>query len=760
MITPYISRDDVSAALASLLHNTRKLAGLRYLLLVELRIHTPDMPNSDNLRDYAVRALLVDMIDAALSEARAMFGLAPIDVKAPLHAALRALDEAVKVGAHDLLAWSVLYYRYVRADLDLSVETLAHHMGVSTRTITRYNDDGVDELTIRLIDAEQAARQAQRARRLYAALPYSVPVRLFGRENLLHSTRDVLNSISPRHILVVGAVGVGKTVFVQEVLRGEIEDGRLDNLVWMDRPASAERVHNKVAEILREGGNVALGDYLQLYRVAVVLDGIDALAADLPSLDALLRDLSAALVVLINRARVPLESAVTYLTLPEIDDDDATRLVAEALRFSNDVGDASAVARDLMPRVGGNPLALRLAVGMWEQGIAWDALDRVLGARLFGSLDASEQDAWRALALFPRPALANELYALWKIDTDVLLRFERMGVVVINSHGYGLVGAARDYVRSLRPEPCLRLLERIHPPDGFEVVEHALETGFPGLSTRRAELLQAYWREGLRRGHWATWRAILEAYFAEADAPLADLRTAYGICLRRLSEWEHSERVFYNVVSDCGRSGQFAEQSRALVEWSVLSRYQGNYERARALVDQAKRYAQRVRDAALVETLAMQEAQLLIQQGRAGEAQALLGKQSSVSALALQSEAQLSLGNYDACRALAQLALETGGGDRATEASLYTIIGRSYEAQRDWESAHHALTEVVVLLERLDDTFALARAQTNLAAVLIPLRRCDDAATLLARAEAVQTRLGDRVGLSATRHNLLLLAGC
>ena len=82
---------------------------------------------------------------------------------------------------------------------------------------------------------------------------------------------------------------------------------------------------------------------------------------------------------------------------------------------------------------------------------------------------------------------------------------------------------------------------------------------------------------------------------------------------------------------------------------------------------------------------------------------------------------------------------------------------RSYQEQQDYEKAHTYLTDAVTLLQRLDDIFRLARAQTNLAAVLIELRRFADAGMLLKEAMRVQSRLGDKVGLSATRHNQSVL---
>ncbi len=246
----------------------------------------------------------------------------------------------------------------------------------------------------------------------------------------------------------------------------------------------------------------------------------------------------------------------------------------------------------------------------------------------------------------------------------------------------------------------------------------------------------------------------------EGEFAPVDLRIAYGICLRRLGEWTDAQQVFYRVALECGRNGRFTEQARALVEWGVVAKYQGNYEQALGLFSQAKRFAQRTQDDDLLRALTLQEVQIVIQQGRAEDAVKLLAALPETGrVLALQSEAQLVLGDYAACQMLAERALRLIGDDPATETSLYTIMGRSCERRGDHARARGYFTDVVTLLERSDDAFSLARAQTNLAAVLIPMGRYPDAGMLLARAEQVQARLGDQVGLNATRHNRSILGG-
>jgi hypothetical protein len=62
------------------------------------------------------------------------------------------------------------------------------------------------------------------------------------------------------------------------------------------------------------------------------------------------------------------------------------------------------------------------------------------------------------------------------------------------------------------------------------------------------------------------------------------------------------------------------------------------------------------------------------------------------------------------------------------------------------------------LLEAQQDHFGLARAWSNLGALLMnEIETYDMAGKLLTQAEQTEAILGDRVALSATRHNLNLL---
>ncbi len=773
---PYINSKDVKAALEDLNRapNEQSFAGLQRLLLVDLRMSQPGLPKSDRLRDFAMREVLVDLMTAGYRDQRAVFNLPPPNLHATIDRAVADLAADSRIDAPDLLAWSVLYYRYVRADLNLAVEMVAERLGLSTRSITRSTDNGVELLTNRLIQAEEHARVDQLRRSLYAALPVSADVTLLGRDGWLNQALERLPTLAPCHFLVTGAAGIGKTMVVQKLMQQLIDDQRLEHLIWIDHPRSVRSVRQQLVEaLLREDGAISLRDYCLRFKVAVVLDGIEAAATDRSAFDGLLRDLGAALVGLINRTPVQLATVAAHLPVAELTQADAYALVRQNLPY-DEADQWVEIAPYLYEQVGGSPMALKLGVGMLDHldGLSAAVIGEWFG-RLFNDFSAAEQRVWCALALFPQAAPLSDLHRLWEVTPElahVLIRHHLAESA--GTQSCILLEPARDYlrqrydladdVRSLFDGLVASLQPSTAP---FDLLEYMLACGLPSLDpVIRENWIKALWPEGIKRGHWARWREILEDHGGQRGLVDVSLRIAYGICLRRLGDWPGAQQVFTSVVKDTGAVGDFPGQARALIEWAILAQYQGDYQQAGMMLGQVRRYAERASDGELLDSLHLQEARLAIQAQRGVEAADLLDKlPETPSVLALRSEAQLVLKHYPACRSLAERVLALITDDLVTAASLNTIIGRSYEAQRDFDRARVYFTEAVTLFQRANDGFGLARAQTNLAAALIHLGReggwLQQASDLLAQAEQAQRQLGDKVGLSATRHNQSILVG-
>ncbi len=763
---PYISRESVVRHLDALLYDSQSEfpADLHGLLIVDQRVS--DLPRADLDRDYAVRDLLADLILNAYFAVRRALELPLPSLNLPLSAVADWVRADAAPRNPELLAWSLLYHRYIRADLNLTAAQLADLISAADRTFRRYQAYAVRLLTYRLIHAETQARTAKKRRYLQLSLPAPVP--LLGRAADLAAAEHLLTATQPAHLLISGVPGVGKSVFAADLMRRCIDADRVDAVLWFDQPSSVQAVLDHLTDHLLPEG-VDLAERLHGLRLGVVLDDISALT---PHLDALLRLLSSACVLMTHVAHLPLD--VAHFTLRDLAASDAETLVRDLLyrHSAADAPDYRAIAAYLYERVGGHPDALKALLLNWafEDGAQLEArvLHQFFG-RLFETLPVGAQMAWCALAVVPRLPWDT----LLEFAVTPLLRHhlaERQGAdALLSVHG------ARELVlRSTAPAvsaafaALIASVSTLSAPVVYPLAEHILAENFPPLPLdQRVAWCRRFCLIGLERGRHGRWRAILEdlARLAPLDV---QLRTLYGVILRRLGAWDAAQTVFIDAATELGRAGKFRDQAYVLLEWSIAAKYQGHYQQALDLIAQARKSRQS--DAELRLRLTLLEAQILVESGDGVRALHLLDSlhldplhPDSSRVLMVTGEAHLALGAFAASRRHAEAALATASPDLLTHVSLYTTIGRTYEGEGQLELAESYFTRVVSLLEQADDPYALARAQTNLAALLIKMRThgrehaAADARQLLTAAETTQTRLGDQVGLMTTRHNRSIL---
>lgn len=94
-------------------------------------------------------------------------------------------------------AYSLLYYRYLRPELDLTVESIASVVGLVDRTLRRRQQDGLEHLTQDLIRREVQARRRRREETLRARLPLPDGRSLYGREWLVERALEALAARLP-----------------------------------------------------------------------------------------------------------------------------------------------------------------------------------------------------------------------------------------------------------------------------------------------------------------------------------------------------------------------------------------------------------------------------------------------------------------------------------------------------------------------------------------------------------------------------------
>jgi tetratricopeptide (TPR) repeat protein len=659
-----------------------------------------------------------------------------------------------------MVGWGVLYFRFVRSELGLNLETLASAIHADPRTLRRYQHHAIQRLTEQLIQDEWAARIRQRRRRLLNELP-SAPGYLFGRESALREVEALFVQGFCHRILVTGATGIGKSAFVQTVLRQQIEQGVVDQLIWIRSPATAEFVKRTLIErLLPEDSVLHLREAFLLYRVGIVLDGIESLLGNPHDLEQLLEELNSALVFLTSRESIPLRNITWHIALNELDQ---ANMVALARSITGRHLD-DATAQEVHRVLGGNPLAVKLAVQ--SQTLTMDT-----GELYNHSYEQLSTRLRRALFIFalaaPNPVDPSKLAEIWPITLKDISVLARHFLVDAVSDGlYVVTLSVRTFVEQLYTSDLAveqdihELLDSINPSSllsALDIVETILLSGWPpvGLQRQRAWILIG-WREAVRLGHCASWCTILEQFLQKAGIQDAELITAYGICLRRLSQWRDAEAAFQRSIWLAGQAGQFLKQAHVLLELGAVYRFQGRYEQAAHVFAQVQAIALRYPDADLIDSLKLEQASISIDSNDPAEALRVLSSVGSMSLrlYLLQSETYLLTGDCERCIDHAFRAMGKFARGRGAEARIHSVLGRCYARQKNIFLARRHLELGVTILEQHDDPFALARAQSNLAAILIEARDYDEAEVLVERAHDVQARVGDQLGLTATEHNL------
>lgn len=766
---PCISVEHVRDALEALIHDsteTQEDNPVFFLLLVDEQLSNPDLPKSPLMRVFIAHQLLINLITEEYTKLRKLFGLQLPSEDETREAALRAVAVDASKTSMELLGWSQAYYRFVRVNLAFDLKEIGDVSAVHERTLRRYHTRIVSHLTKKLIELEQQARTRQRKRRLIAALPQVTPTWLVGRNDVLVKTQQILNNPG-QHIYVTGSAGIGKTTFVQEIVRQQIDSGQIKQLYWMRRPNSAQFVRESIIqENFPEGLRISLREYLLMHSAAIVLDDAESLFYDLAALDDLLEYFSPAFVYIISRTYHPLSRVALHIHLQPLTRFQTEELARQLATSEFDNFD------ELWERTSGNPFAVRM---LMRNPAFLEANDDGAMQRLlmmgYNTLAPDEKRTCLMLTLCPPGNIeVSQLEHLWHRDFDeehINTLADRQLIDMVSFDSVSLPTSVRIFlensvVRSPEDKVHLRtLIDRLedvlehYTADALPIVEHILMAGWLKVDEdRRTRWAENFAAEAIRQGHWAIWRSILETI----ASPSPMLHILYGVCLRRLAEWELAEAVFSEAIAEAGYKGMFVEQARAALELAVLLRYKGEYEKALDVIDSALRTGSRYRERGLVYMAQLEKAQIAVDAGNGNLAQQLLlTLPTTMRVLSLRSEAALLQNDLDTSVAYATSALPLAADEKSTVGRLYTLLGRIYHAKREPNLARRYLALAVTLLEQVQDIFALARAESNLAALMIHSHSFREAEQLLLRAETIQKLLGDQVALRNTQHNLQIV---
>jgi tetratricopeptide (TPR) repeat protein len=597
---------------------------------------------------------LGESLSALIAENRARLHQvvgAPAEDPLNRQAALETLRTDFSRSNTELEAWSALYYRYVRLDLDLRAREMAQVVGVDPRQLRRRFDHAYRRLAEAISRAERDARAADHHLWMRLKLPPATYTTLFGVDERVARARDLLLADSPPHSLaLVGPGGIGKTALAHALSQRFLSEDTFTDLAWLDLNTSAA-YPALLSMLAREVGllHLADGDPSDLeaglrVRLAstptlVVLDDADSLDSAqevIPRLDALVTP--GRLLVIMRRRPAP-DLPMRLMTVERLPREAMDQLLLDFARVRRSAAGALTpeVLAAIDQAVGGNPLAGRLVVGQ----MAYLPLDRVM-ARLGaiptrggeGLFDVLFDEAWQsagddahtaAIALYLLPAEGadwSDIRAICGLKPDSL--DQALKALAMRS----LVEVEGVEPRYVLPSLFRHFVEaRSHQPPWRETLERLVKTAHQRLSLEAEPPLSGALTQAMillheeselgqvpddlgeriarvapsarRSGQWLAWRDLLR-YIVDRLEPtgqnragLARALSELGAAYRWLGENDLARMTLDEAIAIYGEAGDFAGQAGALLEMGLVYQSAGEREAASAAYQRASSVAER-----------------------------------------------------------------------------------------------------------------------------------------------------------------------
>lgn len=157
IITPH----NIKQALQDRSHLTHHPNPLENLAIIDEIIANRLFLNGPHGRRFALWELLNDLITHQLSTYRSAMGICPQPRDSTRRRAFAAIRQDVQTGNRHLIAWSWLYYGYIRVDLNITQENYAQESHFDNRTIRRYQAAALSSIAEILIQREGIARKSK-----------------------------------------------------------------------------------------------------------------------------------------------------------------------------------------------------------------------------------------------------------------------------------------------------------------------------------------------------------------------------------------------------------------------------------------------------------------------------------------------------------------------------------------------------------------------------------------------------------------------
>jgi hypothetical protein len=361
-----------------------------------------------------------------------------------------------ELALQDQASADILSMRFLERD---KIQKVANHLHCSPDQVKRLQRKAIWALTDIILRKELMAREEQ-AQIIESLLMPPTYRALFGVETLLQELVSLLLAEDPPIVAVTGIGGIGKTSLVDAAVRRLIRSFHFDKVVWLTVDPGANQPHRIPAHLTRERlssqlapvlcpymplqtpaaeRDLQLRQVLKAFPYLIVIDNLEAEAE--PSLLNYLHALAgASKFLLTSRIRPMSEAGISNFPIPELAVEDALQLIRDqaAAIAAHDLNTLS--DEELLPiyeHVGGNPLAMKLIVGLSHDLSLPDILSdlrQVQTQQIEEMYQHIYWKAWRTLTPEARALLEvmpmaagsgmaqNQLQAVSRLESKELLR--------------------------------------------------------------------------------------------------------------------------------------------------------------------------------------------------------------------------------------------------------------------------------------------------------------------------------------------------
>lgn len=696
---------------------------------------------------------LVETIHQHLNHLRRMSNLPPVnrDEKET------GLERDFNHDNEDLHAWSVLYHRYVRVDLGLSVKAIQDATNQGERTVYRRHGLGLFRLVHELNLREMRVRSQQQAALLRQKLPAPDSPFFIARDGEIAWARQHLNAPATRHILLTGTTGIGKTALARQLALRLIDDLAVQNVAWISEPIGVyAKLLEHVADRLGLPTSAAHAEALQAYAAQVecliVLDQADGLLSNPDVLKALLTLFSRAYLILCSSWVPPMLPAIPTLGLQEFTRHEFDALVEQYAEHYPQLFQKLERIDDFYAQAGGNPGALRDALAPGRSHSAMEVSESRLSA-VWETLPAEAQAAWLILAIYAdEPIVQSQLslilqvedappqvgasvgeqsvMALWQRD---VVRFEPAGddtAVVLHrlarTFAERLIASTPDHIAAVY-QAILRLATHLSAyPDALACARMLRAAARAELhSSVRLDLAYEFAALIERAGQWDAWSGYLLMLLdmAEGEDRVWTL-THLGLANRHLARSDEAAYYLIEAIEAAGTLGAFVPQADAQLELAILFANRGNLAAAEFLLSAAENTFRRQGQVARRQRVLLERAQLRSLPPPASET----AQGASPFAVYLAAQVALQAGDLEEALRLAEGLHATLPTDDPNYPRSVALLGQVRYEMGDWVGAAEKLQWAIQAFEGLQDVDGTSRAKYNLA--MLYLREGDPQAAL------------------------------